>query len=290
MVAMMAMDALPMENDARLDCADGCPAWDGGYQRKMVDGVMVCGGDDWCDSAFRQGLGSFPSGADDLLPMVVCYDKLFSDDVLAYSSVSVREEVPVLTLQIPTDKGVLLLTPVVDQDVRRIKDQLFSQDDRTDGISGLSLPICGLLIHRGAVGLDGQDLDHWRGVVWDPGIVCQQCWHVCSYCHVWAEWSFWTEIESGCCRTINWKLGYLGCIDPPCDVDRLCGCDDWRINEVVLVVTPGGSNDIRFDFEMVVCMFCTYCVFYLAYNNCSAYSVSVVRVFPGLPLCVGYIR
>ena len=135
---------------------------------------------------------------------------------------------------------------------------MFSRDDRTDGVSGLSLPICGLLINRSAVGLDGQDLDHRSGVVWDPGIVCHQFWHVCSDCHVWAEWSFWTEIESGCCRTINWTLGYLGCIDPPCDVDSLYSRDDWRINEVVLVVTPGGCNDIRFDFEMIVCIFCVY--------------------------------
>ena len=54
-VAMVGMDALPMGNDAPLDCADGCPAWDGGCQREMVDGVTVCCGDDWCDSAFRHG-------------------------------------------------------------------------------------------------------------------------------------------------------------------------------------------------------------------------------------------
>ena len=167
-VAMVEMDALP------LDCAVGCPGWDGGRQREMVDGVTICCGDDWCDSAFRQGLGSFPSGADDPLPLVVCNDKLFLDDVLAF-----REEVPVLTLHILTDKGVPLVTPVVDEDLRRIQDKLFSQDDRTDGVSGLSLPICGLLIHRGAVGLDGQDLDHWRGVVWDLGIVCLQCMLAC---------------------------------------------------------------------------------------------------------------
>ena len=191
-VAMVEMDALLMlmGNDAPLDCVDGCPAWDGGCQREMVDGVTICCGNDWCDSAFRQGLGSFHSGADDPLPMVVCNENLFSDDVSAALSVSVREEVPVLTLQILTDKGVPLVTPVVDQDVRQIKDELCSQDDRTDGVSGLSFPICGLLLHRGVVGLDGQDLDHWRGVVWDPGIVCLQCWLVCSDCHVWAEWSF----------------------------------------------------------------------------------------------------
>ena len=30
-----------------------------------------------------------------------------------------------------------------------------------------------------AIRLDGKGLDHWRGVVWDPGIVGQQCLHVC---------------------------------------------------------------------------------------------------------------
>ena len=64
-----------------------------------------------------------------------------------------------------TDKGVPLVTPVVAQDLRRITDKLFSQDDRMDGDSRLSLPICGRLIHCGAVGLDDQDLDHWGGVV-----------------------------------------------------------------------------------------------------------------------------
>ena len=30
--------------------------------------------------------------------------------------------------------------------------------------------------------LDGKGLDHWKGVVWDPGIVGQQCLHVCCDC------------------------------------------------------------------------------------------------------------
>ena len=224
MVAIVEMDALPMGNGAPSDCAVGCPAWDGGCQREMVDDGTICCDDGWCDSATRQGLCSFPSVADDLQPMVVCNDRLVSDDVLA-----VREEVPVLTLQMLIDKGVPLVTPVVAQDLRRITDKLFSQDDRMDGASGLSLPICGRRIHHGAVGLDGQDLDHWRGVVWDPGIVCLQCCLVCSDCHVWAEWFFWTAIESGRCRTITWTLGYLGHIYQPYDVGRLCGRDDWTI-------------------------------------------------------------
>ena len=137
---------------------------------------------------------------------------LISDDVLADTSVSVREEVPVLALHTVTDKGAPLVNPVVHQDIRQIRDELFSQDERTDEVSGFSLPMCGLLIHRGtsdmglshgdtrwfcllssaaagsamdrafAVGVDGQCLDHWRGVVWDPGNVGQQCICVCYDC------------------------------------------------------------------------------------------------------------
>ena len=40
----------------------------------------------------RNGIGTFPSDADDLQPRVVFNDKLFSDDVLANTSVSVHEE------------------------------------------------------------------------------------------------------------------------------------------------------------------------------------------------------
>ena len=76
-VAMVEMDAMPMENGAPLDCAVGCPAWDGGRRREMVDGVTISCGEDWCDLAFQQGLGSFPSGVDDPPPVVVCNDKLF---------------------------------------------------------------------------------------------------------------------------------------------------------------------------------------------------------------------
>ena len=33
-----------------------------------------------------------------------------------------------------------------------------------------------------AARLDCTGLDHWRGIVWDPGIVGQQCLHVCYDC------------------------------------------------------------------------------------------------------------
>ena len=60
---------------------------------------------DWCNYTFRNGISAFPSDADYPQPMVVFNDKLFSDDVLADTSVSISEEVPVLALQIFTDVG-----------------------------------------------------------------------------------------------------------------------------------------------------------------------------------------
>ena len=74
--------------------------------------------------------------------MVVFNEKLVWDDVLADTPVSVHEEVPVLALQILTDVGVPLVSPVMDQDVRRIKDELISQDIWMDEVSVLPWPIC----------------------------------------------------------------------------------------------------------------------------------------------------
>ena len=54
---------------------------------------------DWCDSTFRDGLCTFSSDAADPQPMVVFNDTLFSDEVWADTSVSVRGEVPVLTFK-----------------------------------------------------------------------------------------------------------------------------------------------------------------------------------------------
>ena len=103
----------------------------------------------------------------------------------------------------------------------------------------------------GWIGLGG--LDHWRGIVWDPGIVDEQCLHVCYDClcltalfrdamllfHDWAALSMWTGNETGYCRTITLELGCLGSINPPCDVDRFFGCDEWKIKELEAVVTVG---------------------------------------------------
>ena len=42
--------------------------------------------DDWCDSAFRNGLGGFPPGDEDTQPPVVFSDQLFWDDDMAEPS------------------------------------------------------------------------------------------------------------------------------------------------------------------------------------------------------------
>ena len=52
MVAMVGMDAMPIRNDALLDCVDGGTAWiaDNGYRCETVDGMTVYYGSDLCDS------------------------------------------------------------------------------------------------------------------------------------------------------------------------------------------------------------------------------------------------
>ena len=89
----------------------------------------------------------------------------------------------------------------------------------------------------GAMSMDlgGQSLDHWRGVIWNPGIVGQQRACVCYDClclmalfrairlliHDWAGWPVWTGMIPGYCRTITWEVGWLRSLITPCDVDCL---------------------------------------------------------------------
>ena len=171
--------------------------------------------------------------------------------------------------------------------VRRIMDGLVSKDKRMDEVSVFSGPICDPPIHIGdgdvdlrhgdtergclsysagarsvndgtvGIALDGQSLDHWHSVVWDPGIVGSQGLSVCYNClclmalfraamsllHDWAEWSVWTGTISGYCRTITWEVGYLPGLHPPCDVDRLCGYRAWHIKGPVVVIMTGGDEN-----------------------------------------------
>ena len=220
--------------------------------------------EDWCGSAFWTAFGAFPSESDGSRPMVAFSDRLFSEEGLADTAVSVHEEVPMLVLRIFSDVGVAVIPPVVDRPVQRILNRLVGRDNQMDEVSVLSWPICDPPIHIGsgdaalshseqvcllypagarrlkggtvAIALDSRRLDHWRTVVWDPGIVGSQALSVCYDClclmamfravmslvHNWAEWSVWTGTDSGYCRTIAWEGGCLPRLRPPCDVDRLC--------------------------------------------------------------------
>ena len=100
-----------------------------------------------------------------------------------------------------------------------------------------------------AIALDGRRLDHWHTVVWVPAIVGSQALSVCYDCLClmalfraamslvhWAEWSVWTGTDAGYWRTITWEGGYLQCLCPPCDVDRLCDYRTWQIKGPVVII------------------------------------------------------
>ena len=101
-----------------------------------------------------------------------------------------------------------------------------------------------------ADGIDCKGLNHWRGIVWDPGIVGKRCLHVCCDCiclialfrdamilvHDWAVLFTWIGIEIGYCQTITWELGCLGSVHPSCDVNRI-----FRLRCVADQRTGGGG-------------------------------------------------
>ena len=159
-------------------------------------------------------------------------------------------DVPVSALQVFTDTVVQLVPPNMDRIVQIDADELALMDRRIDEVSVLSLEICDPSVHSDALDIvisDGdtewlcllhfarsgnawnnsvadrlgcRGLDHWRRVVWDPGIMGQQCLLVCYDClclmalfpdvmllvHDWAALSMWTVTETGNCRIITWEL------------------------------------------------------------------------------------
>ena len=148
-----------------------------------------------------------------------------------------------------------MIPPDADRPVQR----MVGWDDRMNEVPVLSWPVCDppiriyitnaaltcngrscLLYPVGAGALEGgsvdsRRLDHWRTVVWDPGIVDSRALSVCYDClclmalfravmslvHHWAEWSVWTGTDAGYCRTIAWEKRCLPRLHPPCVVDRL---------------------------------------------------------------------
>ena len=97
---------------------------------------------DWYGSAFWTAFGAFPSEADGPRPAVMFSDRLFSEEELADTAVSVHEEVPMLALRLFSDVGVAVIPPVADRPVRVIINRLVGRDNRMDEVSVLSRPVC----------------------------------------------------------------------------------------------------------------------------------------------------
>ena len=195
----------------------------------------------------------------DTRPAVVFSNLLFSEEELADTVVSVHMDVPMSPVQRLTDVGVAVIPPDADRPVQRMVNRSVGWDDRMNEVPVLSWPVCdppirncivnaaltrnmrSCLLYPVCAGalkggsVDSRRLDHWRSVVWDPGIVDSRALLVCYDClclmalfqtvmslvHHWAEWSVWTGTDAGYCRTIAWEKRYLPRLHPPCVVDRL---------------------------------------------------------------------
>ena len=153
-----------------------------------------------------------------------------------------------------------MIPPVPDRPVQRTVSGSVGWDVKTNEVSVVSWPMCVrpirmyvantaktytmrmCLLYPDAGNLksgsmDSQRLDHWRTVIWDPGIVDSRVLSVCYDClclmalfrtvmssvHHWAEWSVWTGPDAWYCWTMAWEERYLPRLHPPCVVDRLCG-------------------------------------------------------------------
>ena len=150
--------------------------------------------------------------------------------------VSDNEELSVSALQVFTDEGGPLIPPDIDRIVRTDNNELALMDTRRGEASALDMDSCDPLFHSDTLNArisqgntewlcllysDGLEsarddfmamaMDHWKGVVWDPYIVGQQCLHVCCDClylmalframmlvvHDWAAWSYGLGLSPG---------------------------------------------------------------------------------------------
>ena len=216
---------------------------------------------DWCSSAFGTAFGAFPPEVADTRQAVMFSNRLFSEEELANTVVSVRRDVPMSPVQRLMDVGVAVIPPEADRPVQRTVNRSVGWDDRKNKVPILSWQVCdppiriyitnealthymrGCLLYPVGAGdlkggsVDSRRLDHWRTVVWDPCIVDSRALSVCYDClclmalflavmtlvRHWAEWSVWTGTDAGHCRTIAWEKRYLPRLHPPCVVDRLFG-------------------------------------------------------------------
>ena len=101
-----------------------------------MDPLRILKGIDWCGSAFETAFGAFLLEADDTRPAAMFSDRLFSDEELADTVVSVHRDVPMLPLRRFADVGV------ADRPVRRTINRSVGWNNRMDKVSVLSWPVC----------------------------------------------------------------------------------------------------------------------------------------------------
>ena len=172
---------------------------------------------DACTLAF-QG----PFRAAGIWPAVVFGNSLFPGDGCADAVVLVHRDIPMSAVLPVTSKRVDRIPPVTDRLVQRTVCRSVGWDtygvclcllcpDSTEDLQDL----------RGG-SVDGQRLDHWRTVSWDPGIADSRTLSVCYDClclmalfrtvmslsRYWAVEIVWTGPNEGSCHSMAWKERY----------------------------------------------------------------------------------
>ena len=178
--------------------------------------------EDWCDSAFRNGYGAFTIRCRRLCSVANCFRmrilpiclyrimRICLSQHYRFSRMRWYLWSPLIWI------GLFGLITTMDRRIGQVSVEICHPPIHSDtldvGIShGDTEWLCLLYsANSGSAGddtvairFDGNGLDHWRGVVWDPGIMGQQCLHVCYNClclmvlfrnvmllvHDWAAWS-----------------------------------------------------------------------------------------------------
>ena len=183
-------------------------------------------------SIFQKGLGPFRSDAPVSPPRGRCRNELFSHEDCTDTMPPEHHMALRGMAHVPTS--------VSDEDeempVLALNSEVVCENEQTNGVWRLPLTVCNSQFRSGAsdvtllsegmtwlgllssadvktgevgimsMGLGDQGLDHWRGVIWNPGIVGQQRVYLCYDClclmalframrlliQDWAGWPVWT--------------------------------------------------------------------------------------------------
>ena len=222
--------------------------------------------DDWCDSAFCDGYGGFPSDADDTQPPVVFSDQLFWDDDIAEPPRMLPDSgyAPVSTSPIPAGTIMPLMLPDTDQTFRLDNSGLELLDSRFGEFSVLSL----------ATGDTFCDMDDLEGdalcaCARDVGILDSDEGWLCLLCSLRSGNSGDNSVAAGVncqglghCRGIIWDPSPVGgqCLHVCCDC--LCVIALFR-NVMLLLVHDWAGFSAWTRTEIGYCRINTWEVGYL---------------------------